>query len=252
MHSCVRHRLWRARLGLFRLAHIAAPQFRCPICGYEGPFKHVRSGNTERKWAKCPGCGSLERHRILSLVLESVLADRDTRTMKMIHFAPEPFFRDRLASRFGSYETADYAMPDVDHRVNLQDLPFSSHSYDFVFCSHVLEHVPDDARALAEIRRILKPGGIALLPVPITSDVTVEYPAPNPHEHHHVRAPGADYYDRYDPFFARVERFSSDDFPGEFQLYLFEDRTVVPRTSPLRRPMPGNKHPEIVPVCYVE
>src|SRR5690606_22016623 len=114
------------------------------------------------------------------------------------------------------------------HKVDLQGLPFADASYDFVMASHVLEHVPDDRKALAEIRRILKPGGIAVLPVPIICKTTVEYPAPNPYESNHVRAPGLDYFDRYDEHFARVERFTSEQMPAKHQVFIYEDRSGFP------------------------
>jgi ubiquinone/menaquinone biosynthesis C-methylase UbiE len=143
-------------------------------------------------------------------------------------------------------------MKGVDHHVDLQHLPFADGTYDFVFASHVLEHIPDDEKAISEIRRILKPNGIAILPVPIVAEKTIEYPEPNPHESYHVRAPGMDYFDKYRRHFSRVERFSSDPLPKKYQLFLYEDRSRWPtKESPLRLPMPGEKHGDIVPVCYV-
>jgi SAM-dependent methyltransferase len=172
--------------------------------------------------------------------------------LKMLHFAPEKYFRQRFTQRFGKYETADLFDPSVDHKVDMQNLPFDDASYDFVFASHVLEHIPDDRRAVSEIRRILRPNGIAVLPVPIVSDKTIEYPEPNPLEHYHVRAPGPDFYDRYKEHFARVEVFSSCSFPEKYQTFAYEDRSKWPTTDfPLRVPSPGERHPDFVPVCYV-
>jgi ubiquinone/menaquinone biosynthesis C-methylase UbiE len=169
----------------------------------------------------------------------------------MLHFAPETFFREFFSKRFGEYETADLVMKDVDHHVDLQGLPFEDQTYDFVFASHVLEHIPDDRKAISEIRRILKPNGIAVLPVPLVAEKTIEYPEPNPHEAYHVRAPGLDYFDRYDCHFSRVERFSSDSLPDKYQLFVFEDRSQWPTNEcPLRPAMQGEKHIDIVPVCY--
>lgn len=170
----------------------------------------------------------------------------------MIHFAPEPFFRDFFSRRFGQYETADLIRKGVDHNVDLQQLPFDNGTYDFVFASHVLEHVPNDEKAIAEIRRILKPRGIAILPVPIFAEKTVEYPSPNPNEEYHVRAPGLDYFDRYERHFSKVVRFGSDSLPEKYQLYVYEDRSQWPtKECPLRPAMQGEKHGDIVPVCYV-
>ena len=226
--------------------------FECPICGYVGPFMDVRPATGFRQHAQCPACRALERHRIQFVVVGGIFGDGRMTGARMLHFAPEPFFRDYFASRVGRYETADLDMDGVDHHVDLQQLPFDDASYDLVFASHVLEHVPDDEKAIAEIRRILRPGGMAILPVPIVAEKTVEYPEPNPHEAYHVRAPGLDYFDRYERHFSRVERISSSALPQRYQLHVIERRDHWPtRECPLRPPMPGDRHADIVPVCHV-
>jgi SAM-dependent methyltransferase len=204
------------------------------------------------KHSKCPSCHALERHRLQFLVLNDILSKINPNSLKVLHFAPEPFFREYLSKKFGKYESADVSMKDVDHSVDLQELPFDDKSYDFVFASHVLEHIPDDEKALAEICRILKPNGIAVLPVPIVAEKTVEYPEPNPYEIYHVRAPGIDYFEKYERHFSRVERFSSDSLPKKYQLFIFENRSQWPtKNCPLRPSMHGERHIDIVPVCYV-
>jgi SAM-dependent methyltransferase len=186
------------------------------------------------------------------VVVSRLLDGMDCGRLTMLHVAPESCFGSIFAERFGGYETADVrGGRGVAHQVDLQGLPFEDGSYDFVFASHVLEHVPDDARALSEIRRILRPGGIAILPVPVLAEKTVDYPEPNPHEAFHVRAPGFDYFDRYERYFSRVERISSASLPGEYQPFVYEDRTRWPtKECPLRPTMQGERHVEIVPVCY--
>lgn len=117
---------------------------------------------------------------------------------------------------------------------------------------NVLEHIPNDRKAIEEIRRVLKPNGIAFLPVPLISKKTIEYPEPNPNESYHVRAPGMDYYDRYERYFTRIEKFASDSLSGKYQLFVYEDRSKWPtKESPLRPAMQGEKHIDVVPVCYV-
>jgi SAM-dependent methyltransferase len=150
------------------------------------------------------------------LALDDLLGKIECASMRMLHFAPEPFFRELFRTKFLTYETADLFMHDVDHRVDIRDLPFDDGSFDFIYASHVLEHIDDDRAAFSEIRRVLSPNGVAVLPVPIIGDVTREYPAPNPKEHGHVRAPGLDYYRKYD-FFASVDVYSSNDFSDVYQ-----------------------------------
>jgi SAM-dependent methyltransferase len=186
------------------------------------------------------------------LVLKDVIRGLQPKTLKMLHFAPEPFFRRLLSSHFGSYETADLEGVNVNHKVDMQNLPFRDQTYDFVFASHVLEHIPNDEQAISEVRRVLRPNGVAILPVPIVAERTVEYPEPNPAEFGHVRAPGYDYFEKYDRHFSKVERITSESLPAKYQLFVFEDRTQWPTTTcPLRPPMVGEKHADIVPVCYV-
>lgn len=240
------------QLMLFRLRNFTKNKFECPICGYQGPFEDVNPQTGFRKHAKCPQCGSLERHRLQYLVVRTVLRGLPVAQMTMLHVAPEPFFRAFFSQQFGKYETADLHAEDVDHRVDLQSLPFADASYDVVFASHVLEHIPDDRKAIQEIRRILKPNGLAMLPVPLMSKKTVEYDGPDPNEYYHVRAPGLDYFDRYTTYFSRVEKYASDTLPEKYQLFVYENRTKWQLCeSPLLQ-AEGERHIDIVPVCYVE
>lgn len=160
--------------------------------------------------------------------------------------------QERFRKLFGSYASADINPRGVDHAVDLRSLPFAAESFDVVFASHVLEHIKEDYLALENIQRVLKPGGFAILPVPLVGNETVEYPAPNPLEWDHVRAPGYDYYTRFNGFFSKVEKIASSHFPFEFQPFVFEDRSQWPtKQFPLRKPSNGYCHEDIVPICYV-
>lgn len=247
----VRNKL-RLPAPLFRLCNRGKEQFHCPICEYHGPFADFRSFAGTRRHAICPNCGSLERHRLQWLVINSVPELAASRNKKMLHFAPESFFRGLLSRRFAAYETADLFMKDVDHQVDITALPFEDSSYDFVFASHVLEHIREDEKAVREVRRILRPGGLAILPVPIVCEKTIEYPHANPQEAGHVRAPGMDYPERYSKYFSRVDVHDSAAYSREFQVFIYEDRSRWPTSEcPLRPPMQGEKHRDLVPVCYV-
>ena len=240
-------------LPVFKLLNRTKEQFQCPISHYEGPFRDMNSFAGVRRHAKCPQCGALERHRLQYLVLMELFEQMDCSQLKMLHFAPESFFRFMFAKRFGKYETADLSMKDVDYNVDIQNLPFKDNTYDFIFASHVLEHIPDDRKALSEIRRILKPNGIAVLPVPVVCDRTIEYPEANPSEAYHVRAPGLDYFQRYESYFEKVDVRASHSLPERHQPFIYEDRSIWPtQACPLRPPMRGEKHPDFVPVCYSE
>ncbi len=115
--------------------------------------------------AECPGCGAWERHRLIRVVLGEL--GMQAWEGPLLHFAPEPHLGAVLQSIRGvDYRTADLYDPSVDHQVDIQDLPFGDNSWAYIVCSHVLEHIPDDERALAELRRVLRPGGILVLCVP--------------------------------------------------------------------------------------
>jgi SAM-dependent methyltransferase len=191
----------------------------------------------------------MERHRLQYLVMKTLRDEMDFSDMAILHFAPERFFQEPFGQWFRRYTTADLNRTDVNYRVDLRFLPYSDRSFDCVYASHVLEHIREDDRALSEISRILTPSGFAVLPVPIVSITTIEYP--QAHEYGHFRAPGPDYFRKYEKYFPKIKLFSSNDFPGQYQLFIYEDRTVWPtKDRPLAHPMAGEKHVDIVPVCY--
>ncbi|MFA5005072.1 MAG: class I SAM-dependent methyltransferase [Candidatus Omnitrophota bacterium] len=225
-------------------------QFLCPICGYSGCFLTINPETGRRLHAQCPRCGALERHRIQYLVFKKISENMFTQRMSMLHFAPEECLKKIFKETFGFYVTADLYPADVDKEEDITGLTFKDNAFDIVFASHVLEHVKDDLRALAEVRRVLKPGGVAILPVPIIGLKTVEYPAANKHENLHVRSTGEDYYDKYSNYFSKVELYRSPDFDEKYQLYVYENRNRKRRSVPLRPLVPGERHIDIVPVCF--
>ncbi len=138
----------------------------CPVCkGKYRKFLPYGYGNV-REGALCPGCLSLERHRLMWLYLQektNFFAD----TLKVLHVAPEQCFVKRFRKlKKLTYHTADLESPLADFKCDIQNLPFKENEYDVVICNHVLEHVPDDKKAMSEILRVLKPGGYAILQVP--------------------------------------------------------------------------------------
>ncbi|HIH74206.1 MAG TPA: class I SAM-dependent methyltransferase [Methanosarcina sp.] len=219
-----------------------------PICNYNGPFLSIR-----RTYDECPKCCSVERHRLQFLVFQELFKKYDTSKLSMLHVAPEKVFRRIFEENFLEYVTTDISKRrSVDYQADLRNLPFEDNTYDFVFASYVLEHIKEDEKAIIEIRRILKPEGVAILPVPIVSKKTIEYPEPNPYESYHVRASGQDYFKKYEKYFEKVVVFSSKDFPQEYQMCIHEDRSLFPnKKAPLREPMKGNEHDDFVPVCIL-
>jgi len=124
--------------------------------GYESPRENVLS----------PSTLSLERHRLLWLYLKGE-TDFFTKKHKVLHFAPEQAFYKRFRALENlNYTTTDLDSPLADIKADICDLPFADNSFDIIFCNHVLEHIPDDTKAMEEIYRILKPNGWAVLQIP--------------------------------------------------------------------------------------
>lgn len=137
----------------------------CPCCGWQGE-EFEAWPYFSRPDSMCPRCGSLERHRLYYLFLKNALPKN--KKIRVLHFAPET----TIEKLFRSYDNIDYLSADLDpdlamRQEDLTRLSFPDNSFDVIFCSHVLEHVCDDLQALKELCRVLKPGGFAILQVPI-------------------------------------------------------------------------------------
>jgi len=176
----------------------------CPVC--EKPSrKFSRSATVARDDARCVQCGALERQRFVWLYFNKMTNLFDGIPKRMLHVAPERCFQSRLRKRLGKgYITADLNNPRASIRMDITDIQYPDGYFDVIFCSHVLEHVQDDKRAMRELRRVLNQSGWAILLVPITADKTFEDPAViDPSERlklfgqeDHLRRYGPDFVDR--------------------------------------------------------
>lgn len=125
--------------------------------------------------------------------------------IRLLHVAPEPMF-ERLFAKLDNVKsvTLDLEERNADIRGDLTVLPCLSSSFDAIYCSHVLEHIPDDRMAIAELYRVLKCDGWALLQVPITATATIEDPTVTDPimrakifgQHDHLRRYGPDFTER--------------------------------------------------------
>lgn len=158
-----------------------------------------------RENAKCPHCGALERHRFAWLYFTRQTDLFDGRPKQVLHVAPERPFEPRFRKRLGpGYLTADLLDPRAMVKMDITRIAYPDQAFDVVCCNHVLEHVPDDRRALEELHRVLKDGGWAILNVPITAEATYEDASiVDPLERvkafgqkDHVRRYGPDFVDR--------------------------------------------------------
>jgi SAM-dependent methyltransferase len=130
----------------------------------------------------CPRCGASDRDRLYALYLKTRLPADDAR-FSLLDIAPSPPLSAFVRRKFQiSYKTADLLMEGIDDHVDITRMDiYPAASFDAFICSHVLEHVQDDIQAMAELRRILKPGGwgIAMVPIELGLTGVLEDPAKN-------------------------------------------------------------------------
>lgn len=122
---------------------------------------------------ECTRCRAPDRNRLYALYL----ARRCTAKTKFVEFAPAPALSRFIRSiRTVEHRSADLYDARADDRVDLTQIPYPDASMDAFLASHILEHIPDDRKAMRELYRILKPGGwgIAMVPIQLTLDTTLE------------------------------------------------------------------------------
>jgi len=153
-----------------------------------------------------PSTFSLERHRLIWLYLKNE-TDFFSAPKKVLHIAPEQCFLKLFKKQKNlSYTSADLYSPIADVKADICDLPFNDNVFDVVFCNHVLEHIEDDTKAMSELYRVLKPGGLGIFQIPQDLSLAKTYEdfsitSSKDRKKHfgqydHVRVYGKDYFDR--------------------------------------------------------
>ena len=186
--------------------YLRGSKFTDPIDGKSfRKFLPYGYGN-QRANALSPSTLSLERHRLLWLYLKNE-TDFFTSPKKVLHIAPEQCFLKLFKNQKNlTYTTADLYSPIADVKADICNLPFKENSFDIVFCNHVLEHIEDDYKAMSELFRVLKPGGMGIFQIPqdLNRETTYEdFSITSPEErtkhfgqYDHVRIYGRDYFKR--------------------------------------------------------
>ena len=173
--------IFRAGLLNYFLKFKRKNQFYCNLCKCESPnFLHTSNENRILFNSICPNCSSRKRHRGLNELYKNILTEFDS--PKILHFAPEPVF---------------YKL--------FQNIDYESDSFNLILCNHVLEHVPNDYKALKELYHILKHSGIAIITVPgnwcIEEIIEYDYPDGNGH----YRDYGLNFISVLDNIFTAIE-----------------------------------------------
>ena len=198
--------------------------------GYEAPRENVLS----------PSTLSLERHRLLWIYLKNE-TNFFSEALRVLHFAPEQAFFKRFRKLTNlEYTTTDLNSPLADVKADICNLPFEEAQFDVILCNHVLEHIPDDRKALSELYRVMKPGGWGIFQVPQDRSREHTFADPtitNPDErrrifgqYDHVRVYGRDYFDilREAGFRVRAIDYTSGLDDGEIERFRLASGELIP------------------------
>lgn len=119
----------------------------------------------------CVFCHSNDRLRHLFMYFDAVKFWEKIPDSKILHFAPE----NNLVTAVKRFNPAEYILADfypadaTIRKIDITGIPFDNSTFDLLICNHVLEHIVDYKKALDELFRVLKPGGIAILQTPYST-----------------------------------------------------------------------------------
>lgn len=257
---------------LIRMSYVARPiialslkgtNFTDPIDGKSFKSMLPYGYETQRNNVLSPSTLSLERHRLLWLYLNEQtdffkselvsdssftntkrikLRDAETNSaLKVLHFAPEQAFYKLFRNQKNlEYTTTDLFSPLADVKADICDLPFEDNQYDVILCNHVLEHIPDDTKAMQELYRVLKPGGMAILQIPqdlsrattFADDSITDQKerAKIFGQYDHVRIYGRDYFDKLRSIGFKVveEDYTNKIAPELVEKYCLAKGEIIP------------------------
>lgn len=227
------------RMYLMQSGNSSGPPVFCPIANKE--YKtFVRLGNH----LISPDNGARSRQRLVWLYLKNEIGIL-TKQLKVLHIAPEVSYFGILKQQVNLEYTAGDKMMEgygeqagVDN-IDLTDLPYDSNYFDLIICNHVLEHIPDDLQAMSEMIRVLSPGGMAVLTVPINEELKETYEdfsitSPTERKKHfgqwdHVRWYGIDIKERLEQagFTVDMNRYSENFSKEEYKRFGLCDNIIV-------------------------
>ena len=138
------------------------------------------------------------------------------------------------------YTTTDLNSPLADVKADICNLPFENESYDVILCNHVLEHIPDDTKAMKELFRVLKPGGFGIFQIPqdLNRATTFEDDSITDKDerakifgqYDHVRIYGRDYFDKLRSIGFEVEEIDYTNVlsEGDVERYRLAKGEIIP------------------------
>ena len=187
-----------------------------------------------------PSTLSLERHRLLWLYLRQE-TNFFTEYHKVLHFAPEQAFYKRFRKMKNlEYTTTDLNSPLADVKADICNLPFKDNSFDIVLCNHVLEHIPDDVKAMQELYRVMKVGGMGVFQIPqdLSRETTFEDNSITGKkerakifgQYDHVRVYGKDYFNKLRGIGFKVDEvdYTSQLSDADIKKYCLAKGEIIP------------------------
>lgn len=208
----------------FKVFFFKGDNYHCPYCGYSsknlGKFgsktpvifeKQIVGAGFRR--SRCYNCGSSDRERLVYAFLEEEINFfHVNENAKVLHISPEPHLSKYIRSKKtleyvgGDLFTEGYSYPEFVQNMDITQIAHPNNYFDLIVCNHVLEHIPNDSQAISELYRVLIPGGLAILQVPISlvleetfEDKSINQPELRTEyfgQYDHVRIYGQDYSKR--------------------------------------------------------
>ncbi|MBN1766038.1 MAG: class I SAM-dependent methyltransferase [Sedimentisphaerales bacterium] len=216
---------WYRKIRYFGTSHY------CPVCNsHVRGFKPYTKHNVTIEEVLCPVCGLYERHRFVWIYLRNHTTLIDGSEKSMLHIAPEKEFQKRLKKlpRL-NYLSADLDNPNAMQKMDITNIPCPDHSFDVIYCCHVLEHVTNDRQAITEFFRVLKPQGWMVILVPVLAEKTIEEPTTSDTQtrlrlfgqENHVRMYGPDIIHRLEDSGFRVNVVNATDILSTAEIIRF-------------------------------
>lgn len=168
-------KIWYFFRPLIRMVFWGKQRY-CPVCESSVClFLAHGSMLNKRSDVVCPVCLSHDRQRFAWVFFNSLKNVMDKKSKTFLHIAPDL----QLIRKFKkmpdiNYLSVDLESPHAQVHMDITDLKLKDNQFDIIFCSHVLEHIPDDYKAMSELYRVSKPGGFTLIQVPLSDKPTFE------------------------------------------------------------------------------
>lgn len=193
----------------------------CPKCKVDLFLEFPKNNSWHPcDYYKCPICLSHNRHRLLYLYLK----DRDNG--KMLEYSPVKITKETFnhtTADFPPRDNSDTGVVRADYNDDLTNSQFKDNEFDTVICSHVLDSIQDEDKAIKELYRITKK--TAIVSAPIFEGKTIEYGELRPENFKHFRKPGEDYIERF-KIFQKVELIKGSEYK-DASLYGLEGEYLI-------------------------